>query len=235
MKKSALLAALLLCLPALASAQTEPAAAHPLLTVTAYTGVRAPFGGGTVSVYVPSGAFLAKQERTGSPLLGVDARIRLRGPLSLVGGGVYSQEGQVQYFLSDTAFRQQPDWIAESTKAMWFAKLGISRRFERARSITDTRRLPATDLVAAAAVVREFDDFHPALNLGFQGSLPMASGVELAIGLDDYLVFWNEDRLTPNVAGIVQRFQDEPIDQVVLHYSTSNIFQLRAGVSLRAW
>ena len=235
MKNSALLVALLLCTPAFAGAQADAAGARPLLTVSAYTGVRAPFGGGMVSVFVPSGGFLVRQERTGSPLLGVDARLRLRGPFSLVGGGVYSQTGQVQYFLSDTTFDQAPDWAAQSTDPMWFAKLGGSVRFERPRSITDTRRTPSTDLVAAAAIVREFNRLHPALNLGFQGSLPMGRGVEFVLGLDDYLVFWGEDRLTPYIGSIVQGFQEESVEGVVLHYSTSNIFQLRAGVTVRAW
>ena len=234
MKTSALLAALLLCVPVAAKAQLDEPA-RPLLSVTAFTGVRAPFGGGMASVLVPSGWFLVRQERTGSPALGVDARLRLRGPLSLVGGGVYTRTGQVHYFLTDTAFLQTPDWIAESSDAMWFAKLGLSARFERARSITDSRRGPSTDLVAAAAVVREFEELHPALNLGFQGSLPLRSGVEFVVGLEDYLVFWRQDRLTPSVTRIVQGFQEEAVDAVVLHYSTSNIVQLRAGITLEAW
>lgn len=235
MKTSALLAALLLCAPVVAKAQLIDEPARPLLSVTAFTGVRAPFGGGVASVLVPSGGFLVRQERTGSPLLGVDARLRLRGPISLVGGGVYTQTGQVQYFLTDTAFLQTPDWIAQSTDPMWFAKLGVSARFERARSLTETRRGPSTDLVAAAAVVREFEELHPALNLAFQGSFPLASGVEFVLGLDDYLVFWRQDRLTPSVTRIVQGFQEEAVDEVVLHYSTSNILQLRAGITLNAW
>ena len=234
MKTKALLAALLLCAPALANAQVGDAEPRPLLTVSAYTGVRAPFGGGFASVFVPSGGFLVRQERTGSPVLGVDAKLRLRGPLSLVAGGVYSQTGQVQYFLSDTTFSQPADWISQSTDPMWFGKLGLAARFERARSITDTRRGPSTDLFAAAAVVREFEELHPALNLGFEGALPMARGVELVVGLEDYLVFWDQDRLAPAVADIVQGFQEEEIEGVVLHYSTSNIFQLHLGVSLRA-
>jgi hypothetical protein len=229
------LAALLLCAPAVASAQLGGDEAPARLTVSAYTGVRAPFGGGVASVFVPSGGFVVRQDRTGSPLLGVDAKLHLRGRVSLLAGGLYTQTGQVQYFLTDTTFSQGPDWISESTDPMWFGKLGLSARFEAPRSITDTRRRPSTDLFAAAAVVREFDELHPALNLGFQGSLPMARGVGLVVGIEDYLVFWDQERLAPNVAGIVQGFQEEEVQDVVLHYSTSNIIQLHLGVSLKAW
>jgi hypothetical protein len=233
MKKAALLAALLLRAPQLASAQVEEAPARPLLTVTAYTGVRAPFTG-AVSVFVPGGGYGARQERSGSALVGADARVRLRGPIGLVAGGVYSRTGQLQYFVADTIFGQAPDWRTQSNDAMWFAKLGLSARFERPRSITDTRPRPATDLVAAAAVVREFGERYPALNLGFQGSLPVAPRVEFMLGVDDYLVFWDRNRLTPPIASAIARFETD-LDRVVLNYSTSNIVQLRAGLSVQAW
>jgi hypothetical protein len=233
MKKAALLAALLLSVPQLASAQGDDAPARPLLTVSAYTGARAPFTS-AVSVFVPGGGYGARQERSGSALLGVDARLRVRGPIGVVGGGVYSRTGQLQYFVTDTILGQAPDWSTQSNDAMWFAKLGLSARFESPRSITDSRARPATDLVAAAAVVREFDELYPALNLGFQGSLPVAPRVEFMLGLDDYLVFWDRDRLTPPIASVVGRFETD-LDRVVLNYSTSNIFQLRAGVSVHAW
>jgi hypothetical protein len=233
MKKAALLAALLLCAPQLASAQVDDAPARPLLTVSAYTGVRAPYTS-TVSVFASGGGYAARQERSGSALLGVDARLRLRGPIGLVGGGVYSRTGQVHYFVTDTIFGQAPDWRTQFADAMWFAKLGLSARFERARSITDTRPTPATDLVVAAAAVRELDEIYPALNLGFQGSLPLAPKVEFMLGLDDYLVFWDRDRLTPPISSVIGRFETD-LDRVVLNYSTSNIVQLRAGVSVHAW
>jgi hypothetical protein len=233
--RTAILAALLLCAPVLASAQVGAVEALPRLTVSAYTGVRAPFGGGLASVFVPSGEFLVRQDRSGSPLLGVDAKLRMGGRVSLLAGGLYTQTGQVQYFLSDTAFSQPPDWISQSTDPMWFAKLGASARFEPGHSITEPRWRPSTDIFAAAAVVREFEKIHPAVNFGFQGSLAMARGVEMTVGLEDYLVFWNEGRLAPAVAGIVQGFQEEEVQDVVLYYSTSNIFQLHVGLTLKAW
>ena len=55
MKRSLFLAALLLCAPALAHAQVEAEELVPRLTLSAYTGLRAPFGGGLASVFVPSG------------------------------------------------------------------------------------------------------------------------------------------------------------------------------------
>ena len=231
----ALFAALLLCAPVLAHGQIGADEPQPRLSVSAFTGVRVPFGGGLASVFVPGGGFLVRQDRTGSPLLGVDAQLRLRGRVSLLAGGVYSQTGQVQYFLTDTTFFQGPDWVAESTDPMWFGKLGLAARFERARSITDTRRGPSTDLFAAAAVVREFEEIHPAVNFGFRGSFPMARGVELVVGLEDYLVFWDQEKLSPAITDIVQGFQEDEVEGVVLHYSTSNIFQLHLGVSLKGW
>ena len=232
---TAFLAALLLCAPMLASAQVVAVEPLPRFKVSAYTGVRAPFGGGLASVMVPSGEFVVRQDRSGSALLGVDAALRMRGRVSLLAGGLYTQTGQAEYFLTDTTFAQAPDWIAQSTDPMWFAKLGLSARFGPTHDVTATRRRPSTDLFAAAALVREFDEYHPAINAGFHGTLPIVRGVEVVAGIEDYLVFWDEERLAPTVAGIVQGFQEEEVQDVLLLYSTSNIFQLHFGVSVKAW
>lgn len=233
MKRLAILIALLAAIPGAASAQSERLPSK--LTISPYTGVRVPFGGGLMSVYVPGGQFLAKQERTGSPLLGVEAKLLLRGPVSLIGGSAYSRSGEVQLFLSDSIFGQAPDWVAESDGAMWLNKLGLSARFESPVSITETRRRPTTDISVAAATVGELGKIHPALNLGFLGNVALSSGVDLMVGIEDYLVFWDESKVAPPMAGIVQLFRSEEVEGVELHYTTSNILQIRLGVSVRAW
>jgi hypothetical protein len=232
--RSAFAAALLLCAPLLAHAQQRGEEPRPRLTVSAYTGVRAPFGGGFVSAFTPTDTFVVRQDRAGSPLLGMDAKLHLRGPVSLVAGGVYSQVGEVQFFLSDTTFFQSPDWISGSTDPMWFGKLGLAAHFERERSITETSRRPSTDLFAAAAAVREFGYVHPAVNVGFQGSFPLAGAVELVVGVEDYLVFWRGSGIGPEIAERVSR-RDPRVNAVQLHFSTSNVFQLHLGASLKAW
>ena len=230
MRKLPLLLALLLASPALASAQ-------PRLTVTPYLGVRGPYGGNdVVQVYLPESNFVLEQERSGSGAVGADLALRLYGPISLVGGGTYTRTGQVRYFTSDTSFFRTPELVAARSDGMWFAKLGLSARFEPSRSASELRRKPSTDLFVAAALVEEFDDAHPALNFGFQGSLPAAPGVEFVAGVEDYLVFWDQERLAPDVGAIVQRFYaDEEVQGVVLHYDLSNIFQLRVGARLTLW
>lgn len=218
-----------------ASAQADIAPPRPLVTVTPYTGVRVPFNGGPVTIGVPSGNFLVRAERSGSPILGADVRLRLYGPLGIVLGGAFSQSGEVDIFLSDTAFHQTPDWVAESSDAMYFARLGLSARVDAPRSIVDTRRRPSTEFVAAAGMVREFGEYHPALNLGFQGILPLTPGVEFVAGVEDYVVFWDESKVAPTLAGIVGSFQSEPVQSVSLHYDTSHILGVRVGVSLYHW
>lgn len=232
MKRIAVLCVLLACSCVPLTAQTDVAPSPPRFSVTAFTGVRAPYGMETVSVYLPTGGYEVGQERSGGALLGADARLWLRGRVSLVGGGAFTPIGETRYFVSDSSVTRGPDWIWHESGAMWFARLGLSARFESPRSVTDPRPRPSTDLIAGAAVVREFGAYHPALNVGFAGSVPIHPGLDFSLGLENYLVFWDTDRIAPTVAGIVQRFQAEKVEEVVLRYGTSNVLQLRAGFSL---
>lgn len=237
MKTLALLLALLLALPALATAQLDGPATLPRLTVTPHVGLRAPYGGrNVVHVRLAEGEFDLEQERSGSAAIGGDAALRLWGPISLVAGGTYTKTGEVRYFEPDTAVDRYPDLVYSISDAMWFGKLGLSARFESPRSLTDLRRRPSTDLFVAAAAVREFDDLHPALNFGFQGALAAAPGVEVVAGVEDYLVFWRHRELTARVGGILQDlYADEEVERVDLHYAFSNILKLRVGARLAVW
>ena len=237
MKKLALLAALLVCTPALAPAQSDAPAARPRLSVTPYVGMRGPFGGeDVVQVFTARSVFLLEEERSGSATLGADVALRVLGPLSVVAGGSYGKTGQVRFFDTDTTFFRRPDLVHSRSDAMWFGKLGLSARFESPRSLTDLRARPSTDLFVGAAAVQEFDHWHPALNLGFQGALEAAPGVEFVLGLEDYLVFWDQEKLSGEMGEIVSRFYaDEEVQGVTLHYDLSNIFQVRVGGRLTVW
>lgn len=224
--------ALLPCAPAAGSAQLPEASdSSPRFTLTGYTGVRAPFTGGFVGVETADQSFLVRQDRGGNALLGVEARVRLRGALSLAAAGVYSQSGEVHYFLSDTIFDQGPDWLATSSDAMWFARVGPSLRVEAPRELGAARARPSTDLTAGIAVAHEFGANHPALSVGFQGSLPVGRRAEFVLGLEDYLVFWRGDALEPAIAGTLRVFEPG-VDAVALHYRTSNVLHLRIGLSV---
>lgn len=231
MKRLALLAALLVCTPALAPAQADPPAPRPRLTVTPYVGVRGPFGGeDVVQVFTPESVFLLEEERSGSATLGAELALRVFGPISLVAGGSYGRTGQVRFFESDTTFFREPELVHSRGDAMWLGKLGLSARFESPRSLTELRARPSTDLFVGAGVVEEFDDLHPALNLGFQGAIEALPGVEFVLGVEDYLVFWDQKKLSGEVAAIVSRFYaDQDVQGVTLHYDLSNIFQVRVG------
>ena len=230
----ALLLVLLACPISSALAQTNEMRYGPKVSITAFTGVRAPYGANVVSVYLPQDAFSVRQERSGGALLGMDARVTLRGPIGLIAGGAYSRSGEARYFLNDsTTSERGPDWIAHSDDAMWFGRVGLAARFENPPSITDTRPRPSTDLIVGIGAVREFRDYHPAANFGFQGTLPIGRKLDFSLGLEDYFVFWRKDEITPVVTGIVQAFQDDDVDAVVLRYDTSNLLQLRVGFTLR--
>lgn len=237
MRKLALPLALLLAAPTLVAAQLDGAAPAPRLTVTPYAGLRAPYGGTSVVQFSLDDAVVQlRQERSGSAAIGGEAALRVWGPLSVLAGGTYTRTGEVRYFEPDTTAIRFPNLVYSSGDRMLFGKVGLSARFEGQRSLADLRRRPSADLFVAAAVVEEFDDLHPALNFGFQGAIAAAPGVEVLLGLEDYLVFWDYPELTYRIGGILDDlYPGQDVRSVQLHYGLSNILQLRVGARLAVW
>lgn len=235
-KRIALPLVLLLCgVPGVGSAQLG-SSPSPRVTITPYTGVRVPFGRSAITVFLPRDTVSVYQERGGNPLLGMEARVGVRGRVGLVAAAATSRTGEARYSFTpfDTVAGQQPDLISYNDAQMWFARVGVSALFEGERTLQDTRPRPSTELVAGAAMVHEFGSDHPALNLGFKGSLPLARGVELAVGLEDYLVFWDRAGLAPTLKDRLGRFpafQGKGAEFRV-DYGTSNIVHLRVGLTL---
>ena len=231
----AVLAALLLTAQA-APAQWTEATTRPRFVVSAYTGVRAPFTTGAVNIYDPDGELLltTREQRGGNPVLGVEAEAHVRGPLSAIVGGTYSQGGISEFFLDRDPGEGEPaDFGVRYTGAAWFAKAGASLHFEARRRAADARLLPSTDLTIAPALVRQFDTNHPALNLGFEGAFPVgSSGVGVTVGLEDYLVFWDDEALGPVTVGSIGTAVPDAAFAEYL-YQASHILVIRLGASMR--
>ena len=67
------------------------------------------------------------------------------------------------------------------------------------------------------------------LTLTLPNHTSIVTGRRVAAEHGGHGVFWNDERLAPSAADLVQRIETEPVQGVILHYSTSNIVQLRAG------
>lgn len=236
MRKPLLLLLLpLLGAPALAAAQLDPEPVHPRFAVTAYTGARVSYNTGFVAVLDAEGAplYSTTERRGGGALLGLDAEMRLVGPLSVLAGATYSPGGISSYYLGrEPGFRDTADFRVRFTEETLFARAGLSMRLQAPPRVGETRPRPATDLFAAAGLMRQFESEHPAANFGFKGSYPVLTrGLEVVVGIEDYLVFWDEDAISPLLADVLRPSED-PVG-IDLLYDTSNVVLVRAGLAFR--
>jgi len=246
MRPSVLALVGLLALSTAAAAQ-EPAPPEQLpvsrFAITPFLGVSIPYSTGTTFVFTEEfGSFAFQDERGGSAAAGLELEARVAGPVSLLGSFVYSgsteqrttlvsEEGDVTSLLSDT-----PE--------MWMGRLAVSYRLPEPRP--DNRRFhPAGMIFVGPALVRtnwadgdlgdDLDDItHWGINFGVHAATRLGSSrrVALHLGLEDYLTFWNTDRLVARETVRFGRLFDE--DTVVdMDFNASNLLLVRAGLSFR--
>lgn len=234
MRNLVLLLSGLLLAPTALAAQFGPPERGPRLSFTAYTGARVPFTTGHVVVFGEEGAplFSAREQRSGNPVLGAEAQAHVVGRLSFLAGTMYSRTGSGEFFIDrDPSFGDPGDLAIRYLSDTWLVKAGASFRFAGDTRASDGRTMPSTDLFAAGAVVRQFESSHPAVNLGFTGSLPLGSGVHFSLGVEDYLVFWDEGALEPILLDILRSAQASSAAAEML-YDTSHLLVLRVGATL---
>jgi hypothetical protein len=255
MNRSALALLGLLALPLAAAAQND----RPLLaneppperlpesnfSVTPYLGARVPFNTGTAVLVTEGGdQFNLRWERGGGPMLGVDVTARVRGPFHFVGGAAYS--GRRDDLVMLASGPSTVDTLVAQGAAYWFAKAGVQVRL--ADPNPDNRRFHPSALitVAPALVWADWNDIpgfsddanrgsaHLALNLGADAAARIGRSEKwsFTLGVQDYLAFWNTDRLTARDAEIGEAVVGEPVT-VAYDYGTSNILVLRFGISYR--
>ncbi len=194
-----------------------------------------PYNTGFVSVVDAEGrpVYSVTERRGGGALLGLDASLRVAGPLAVVVGGSYGPAGISSYYVDrDPGFRDTADFRVRFTGETIFARAGLSLRLQGSSEAGEARLRPATDLFAGAGMVRQLGGNHPAANFGFRGAFPLARrGMEFTVGLEDYLVFWDEETLAPRMADLL-RPSEEPVGAELL-YDTSSVLLVRAGFSFR--
>lgn len=219
-----------------ATAQWTESVERPRFGASLFTGVRAPFNTGIVNFYGEEDnlLFSTQEQRGGNPVLGIEAEARIRGRVSAIGGITYSEGGIGEFFVDrEPGSGDRGDFRTRYTSASWFAKAGASVRFEGSRRDADARPLPATEITVAPALVRQFRTNHPALNLGFEGSFPITgSRIGITAGLEDYLVFWNDDSLRPVALEALGPFGADAAS-AEFFYRTSHILVIRVGAALR--
>ncbi|SOD02064.1 hypothetical protein SAMN05216486_10232 [bacterium JGI 053] len=254
MNRSALALLGLLALPLAAAAQND----RPLLanepppeqlpeskfSITPYIGARVPFNTGATIVTTGGGdQFALRWERGGGPMVGVDVAARVHGRFHFVAGGAYSgRRDDLVMLQSGTTV----DSLVAQGPAFWFAKAGVQVRL--ADPNPDDRRFHPSALITAAPALiwTDWNDVsgfsadanrgshHFALNLGADAAARIGHSEtwSFTLGLEDFLAFWNTDRLNARDAAVGAAILAEPVT-VAYDYSSSNILTLRFGVSYR--
>jgi hypothetical protein len=251
MNRCALALAGLLALPVCAAAQsggmtTEQPNPQQLpysrFAITPFIGARVPYTTGTYFVFTDQSEYQVEQDREGGPALGVNAEARLSRALGVVGGVTYSSAAQEIYRFATAG------GVADSLQAdgptYWFAKAGLSWRLPD--PVRDQRRFHPSAMitVAPAIVVADYGDVSGfpelsgsttsfALNLGADAVARLGRGKwAIAVGLEDYMTFWNDDDMEGRESFIWSAQTGENVS-VDFDYGTSNIFLVRLGVSYR--
>jgi len=138
------------------------------------------------------------------------------------------------------------DTLTGQGAAYWFAKAGVQVRL--ADPNPDNRRFHPSALITAAPAIVWIDwnsvpgfsdaanrgSHHFALNLGADAAARIGRSERwsFTLGVQDYLTFWNTDRLTARDVAVGEAVLGEPV-VIAYDYSNSNIFVLRAGISYR--
>lgn len=248
MKLRVLALAGLLALPSLAAAQGT--LADPLqlprsrFAVTPFVGVQVPYEGGDQYIFTQSGVpWALREQRAGAPLAGVEVEAHAWGPLAVLGSVAFANPGDSRGLLRNQEGDAVP--IQLDGPDVWLSRVAVAYRLPEPDP--DNRRFrPAGFLLAGPALVRlDYDDEvlgeavngavnNWGFNFGFHAASTLGTPrVALHLGLEDFVTFWDTDRLERRDEVLFGDFLFQETAIVDYDYSTSNILTLRAGLSIR--
>jgi hypothetical protein len=245
-----------LALPAAAAAQNNggfasqpPADLVPYtrFAITPWVGLRLPYGTGDYFVVTEGGdQYRLDEDRGGGAAVGLNAEYQLRGPLNLVAGVAYTAANEDEVTVSTVGTSPTSTSYEIDGSEMWLIKAGLQYRLPD--PIPDNRRFhPAAYItVAPSLVVTDFPEIegldnddvngsstHFGLNLGVDAVTNIGSrGLALSFGLEDYITFWDQDRIRARDEVLLEGLFEEPVT-VDYDSNAANILVLRAGLSWR--
>ncbi|HEX2092291.1 MAG TPA: hypothetical protein VHG28_07805 [Longimicrobiaceae bacterium] len=239
----------LLALPSLAAAQLPDLGRPPgqlpdsRFALTPFVGIRIPYTTDDEFVFTEGGPSYRVEETRGGGLVGgVEVEARAWGPLRVLGSLAYGASGDHDITLTSSE-GDVTGGLGVDAPQTWLGKLALAYRLPEPRP--DNRRFhPAAFVSAGPSLVRmDFEDdaalgtlgdatHHWGVNLGIHTAAAIGSRVAIHLGLEDYLTFWDTDRLAEREAAIYSAFlgREATVD---FDGSSSNLLMLRAGVSIR--
>lgn len=234
MKRAGAVAALFVALmPATALAQIVGPVPAGQLTIAPFVGIRVGHSVEFTDQVGAPGASTAVTERLevdGGPTVGAALHVPIGGRVLVVGSGTwaFSEEGSLEVSGSGGSAAGDSD----DTGSIFFARAGLGYQFVDTEPESRIRSVAA--VLSAGPVAARLDpgdaagdsEWHWGLAIGADAIVPLGdSPLHLYIGADDYLMFWDGERLPARRAApgaVTERNAD-----------SSNILTLRAGVGLR--
>jgi len=240
----------LLALPSAVMAQEQTTFGEPpperlpesRFSVTPYVGARVPFTTGDILlVDSQSNGYLLAYQRGGGPMAGVDVTARVTGPFHVLAGAAYSVSREDVLRLASVD-GDSLDTRRTNGPAYWFFRAGVQARL--AEPNPDIRRFHPSALITVAPALVHANwgdgDFGGASSTSFAVNLGGDAAARIGrserwsfqLGVQDYLVFWNDDDFAARDAAIGEALIGGPVS-VDYQYSSSNILTVRLGVSYR--
>jgi hypothetical protein len=175
---------------------------------------------------------------SGGPAFGAVVDYRFSGRFSVHGGAALAFRSETDHFVEH---EPATTWEQEGSRVL-LAKLGLGVHLREPVSELQIRQLtasafvapaflrdmPRTDIVFNGESLGASNAF--GVNFGFDGELPLTSEITVQFGLEDYLVWWDEDRLARWADAFWTGALQEPATTEVSTGPTNN-FLARLGVS----
>jgi hypothetical protein len=234
--------AALVILPQLAAAQSGDGLWGPRIRITPFVGISPSFKQiGEVFVATDTDNTIRDYEvRFASGIgMGVAGSFRLWNRFAIIGSGMWQMRDEGEMI----DFGDQIVYEIDGSN-LWMVKAGMSMSMREIEPDLQLRRLNATVYVAPALVhdapraqvwtpaSAAQAHTYSAVNFGAEAEMPMANNkIAFVVGLDDYLIFWDETKANTRVQGYFQ--SREPSAVTAVDLSRSQMVVLRAGLTFR--
>lgn len=235
-------------LPAHSQERVPPAR----LTLAPVLGIRTPLSlDQRTTVVVPSRfapvvVDLASDRGNGG-VAGVEADLRLIGPVGIAGGVLYSADDPFGVLLeSEGRVLAQ---VSVKGPSVWFAHADLSLRLpdvEVDERWPTPRVLPAGYLLAGPAWIRQdFEGSALALapsdveeswgvHLAYRAQFPIGSPhVVIQASIEDYIPFWNRSRAQARIGRVIDELQTGSVLGTQMVYNRTHVVMFNVGLALR--
>lgn len=246
-----LLGVLVLSLSTALSARAQERVPQARLTLAPVLGIRTPLSlDQRTTVVVPSRRAPAvidlSSDRSTGGVAGVEADLRLIGPVGVAGGVLYSAHDPFGVLLqSEGRILTQ---FSVQGPSVWFAHADLSVRLPDAKvdeQWPTPRVLPAGYLLAGPAWIRQdFEGSALALSpndveeswgvhLAYRAQFPIGNpNLVVQASLEDYIPFWNRSRAQARIARVIEA-QTGSVLTTQLPYNRTHVVMINLGLALR--